>query len=432
MRYREVLKEIVAAFREDCKELFEEVQAATEGKVLEEVEPKVRRQAVVRFAQVLKAALTYRHESNRGGGRPACTCGARMRMAYWQTKTAVTMVGEMEFERRYYYCDRCRQSRVPFDEEVGLERRSYSVGARRLISRCGSAHSFEEASEELKELAGLRVSPETVRRVTEEVARAVQTVQESGVLCGEESALNFKVRGGRSRAYISADGTSVNTEAGWREVKLGMFYSEDKSQRHYVATLGSSETFGGMLREHGEAVGALRAAQRITIGDGADWIWTQMAIQFPGATEVVDYYHLSEQVWSCGRVMYEEGDPRGLHWVRGRLGQVMTHGPGALLASLRHWRRRTGGAKRQAVEGLTGYVRKRRHRLRYPDFRRAGIDIGSGPMESGCKNVVGRRLKGSGMRWQTRNAEAMARLRAITASTGGWEAFWPRCRTPTS
>ena len=42
------------------------------------------------------------------------------------------------------------------------------------------------------------------------------------------------------------------------------------------------------------------------------------------------------------------------------------------------------------------------------------MDIGSGPVESACRHVVGKRLKGGGMRWRTGNAEVMLRLRALT------------------
>jgi hypothetical protein len=176
MRYREVAQEMVAAFRVDCKEIFEKVKGAPEGAVLETVEFEVRRRAFTMYARLLERALRHRHESRPSGRAPQCPCGRRMRMAHRQGKTVVTVLGEMDFRRRYYSCDGCGQSRVPFDEEVGLDRSSYSTGARRLISRCGSAHSFEEARRALAELAGLRVSTETVRQVTEQVAHEVEAV----------------------------------------------------------------------------------------------------------------------------------------------------------------------------------------------------------------------------------------------------------------
>jgi hypothetical protein len=50
-------------------------------------------------------------------------------------------------------------------------------------------------------------------------------------------------------------------------------------------------------------------------------------------------------------------------------------------------------------------------RTDYPDYRRQGWDIGSGPTESACK-VVGARLKQSRMRWLEAGA-ATARRRSL-------------------
>jgi hypothetical protein len=36
-------------------------------------------------------------------------------------------------------------------------------------------------------------------------------------------------------------------------------------------------------------------------------------------------------------------------------------------------------------------------RMRYPEFRRQGLFVGTGVMEAGCKTVIGSRLKQSGM-----------------------------------
>ena len=55
----------------------------------------------------------------------------------------------------------------------------------------------------------------------------------------------------------------------------------------------------------------------------------------------------------------------------------------------------------------------RRDKMRYPEFLARGLDIGSGPIESACKNVIARRLKGPGMRWTRANANAMAALRCL-------------------
>jgi hypothetical protein len=45
------------------------------------------------------------------------------------------------------------------------------------------------------------------------------------------------------------------------------------------------------------------------------------------------------------------------------------------------------------------YFRNQVHRMDYPRYLAHGWQIGSGPVESACKTVVGQRLKGAGMRW---------------------------------
>jgi len=55
--------------------------------------------------------------------------------------------------------------------------------------------------------------------------------------------------------------------------------------------------------------------------------------------------------------------------------------------------------------------------MQYPRYRKAGLMIGSGPVEAACKVVVGARLKQAGMRWSVTGADAV--LAARTAVLGG-------------
>jgi len=45
-----------------------------------------------------------------------------------------------------------------------------------------------------------------------------------------------------------------------------------------------------------------------------------------------------------------------------------------------------------------------------------GLMIGSGPVESACKVVVGQRLKQAGMRWTREGADAILALRTAVLS----------------
>src|SRR5579864_7880654 len=68
--------------------------------------------------------------------------------------------------------------------------------------------------------------------------------------------------------------------------------------------------------------------------------------------------------------------------------------------------------------------------MEYPEYRAKGWQIGSGPVESACKTVVGQRLKLAGMRWGEDGTDALCHLRALFQSEHGpWDAFWRRQAT---
>jgi Polysaccharide biosynthesis protein len=83
-------------------------------------------------------------------------------------------------------------------------------------------------------------------------------------------------------------------------------------------------------------------------------------------------------------------------------------------AAVRHYP--LAGAKKDEVEKELGYFLNNAPRMRYRWFRSRGLFVGSGVVESGCKAVIGQRLKMSGMRWALPGADAIATLRCQHAS----------------
>lgn len=63
--------------------------------------------------------------------------------------------------------------------------------------------------------------------------------------------------------------------------------------------------------------------------------------------------------------------------------------------------------------------------MRYPKFHQQGFCTSTGVVESGCKVVIGTRLKRSGMRWRVKGANAIIALRCSKFS-GRFEGFWER------
>ena len=59
-------------------------------------------------------------------------------------------------------------------------------------------------------------------------------------------------------------------------------------------------------------------------------------------------------------------------------------------------------------------------RLKYPTFRKLGLPLGSGAIESSIRRVVNMRLKGNAIYWREENAEAMLQIRALVL-TNRWD-----------
>ena len=73
------------------------------------------------------------------------------------------------------------------------------------------------------------------------------------------------------------------------------------------------------------------------------------------------------------------------------------------------------------------YFERNAQRMRYPEFQRQKLFVGSGVVEAGCKTIIGSRLKQSGMFWTVRGANAILALRCYRLS-GKFEDYWENRR----
>ena len=76
--------------------------------------------------------------------------------------------------------------------------------------------------------------------------------------------------------------------------------------------------------------------------------------------------------------------------------------------------------RKKALHRACNYLRSRSRHMRYAEFRRLRLPIGSGVTEAACKTVFTQRLKLSGMGWEHPGAQAVLDLRVIQLS-GIWD-----------
>ena len=156
--------------------------------------------------------------------------------------------------------------------------------------------------------------------------------------------------------------------------------------------------------------------------DGAEGLANMGRLCFPGAIQIVDFYHALEH---AGKVLaallgsreHPDYKKRLGRWARRLLHDKVEQ----LIAQARQ--ECVGEAQAQAVEKELGYFVNNVQRMQYGTFRRQGFFIGSGVIEAGCKTVIGSRCKQSGMFWGEPGAENVPALRCIQSSRRLGE-FW--------
>lgn len=340
--------------------------------------------------------------------------------------------------RDWYFCRSCGTGFSPLDTMLGLDQVGHKMTpemAAKLAFAGQMAPSFETAQQSLHYLAGLEVSAFLIRQVTEETGAKVhreQTEDAAQAMARPEDVapLLLPHQQKPGTLYIMTDGSQVNTrEPGrdgstWKEMKLGLVYSDDHVLTHqggqstlvekeYVTKLGGVEDFKPLLFAAAARGGYGTYERTVVIGDGAHWIWNACDELFPDAIQVLDYYHLRENVYKYGHYLYPFQDTRRTAWAETVIGYIEK---GDLDAALKCIPDLDKGSLPAGTPNLTGYLLNNRNRLNYNELQEKGIKIGSGAVESGNKKVIQQRMKQSGMRWNVPTGQSIASLRAKNAS----------------
>jgi hypothetical protein len=222
-------------------------------------------------------------------------------------------------------------------------------------------------------------------------------------------------------------------KAQWREPKLLILFEMDEQGRMKAGTRSWIDaTFRGpdeameLLAFHLHRLGASQAKVVAFVSDGAPWIWERLewvqrrvGLSAAQTARVLDWCHAVHHVSLALEALgLAEDERRRLfkkmrRWLRrGWCGWVLR-----TLQSLGE-KRSWPAALAQPFEYLSKHVAA--GHMDYGQFRRRGLPVGSGAVESAIRRVINLRLKGPGLMWHEENAEGALMLRAA-AVTDRWE-----------
>jgi hypothetical protein len=317
-----------------------------------------------------------------------------------------------------------------------------------MLAAVGQDAPFEHGREQIKLLAGLSVTTKAVERTAEAIGVDIATRQQKETNRARQLDLPIPIGPSIPVLYVELDGTGVpmvraETEdhpgkidgqpAHTREVKLGCVFTQtswdqegfairDPDSTTYTGAIETAEEFGKRLYAEAWKRGWSRAQKKVILGDGAEWIWNLADLHFPGAIQIVDLFHARQHLWDMARLLYPGQDAHQRQW-------ILRHQPKLDDGKIEKLVRYLGSLETswpdlaETIRKTAAYFLRNAQRMRYPEFRRQHLFVGSGVIEAGCKTVIGSRLKQSGMFWTVRGANAIIALRCCRLS-GRFEDYW--------
>src|SRR5205823_12451246 len=172
----------------------------------------------------------------------------------------------------------------------------------------------------------------------------------------------------------------------------------------YTGAVETAEEFGKRIYLEAWNRGWSRAPKKVVMGDGAEWIWNLAAEHFPGAIQIVDLYHARQHLWELARRLYPNEEGRQKAWMKVHQKRLLDKGKIEKLVGVLGAIESGHPEVAEKLRTEADYFERNAERMRYPQFRRQHLFVGSGVIEAGCKAVIASRFKRSGMFWSLRGA----------------------------
>jgi hypothetical protein len=372
-----------------------------------------------RLGQDVQRDLTerlVREEMEREDGNPtACPCGGVARFRGRYAQQIVTAAGRLRVRRAYFHCAACGKGRCPADARLGLGPANTTPTAQARLAVLSALVPYTQVNDLLAQLGlPLALDIKSTERVAQGVGTRLQTKTQRPPF-------------GRARRAVALalDGVMLPTWNGHKETRCAVIYEPDWEagrtpaaeaglRKEYFATTGSRES---LVR-----AACARAVARCgpsgvlaVLGDASalDWVALRPLLegQVAAWVEILDFYHVTERLALIATTMHPKDPAAAAGWRTLMKQELLDWGPRKLLEGLRAWAPQEAAAQEVRREQL-GYFEGQQERMRYPEYLRRGMPIGSGAVEGACKHVVSDRFKGGGMRWKLPTAEPVLHLRA--------------------
>lgn len=411
-----------------------------------DIENEIRKQLLELGKQTLSMVLS------QADGVPEreipCQCGGTLYYQRRRRAQVLSVFDRVEYKRNYYAGCECGKGKAPLDDKLGLRPNQVTSGLASLLGMAGIEMAFDYSSSWLSSYLLFEVSENTIRKETQRYGE-LQSKQEGEWIHNSQDPayLQERLRTEKDRpkrVYGSIDGAKVRIEERsddekddekWREMKMCCWYQVDPvkesrySKRHhqkkaighqalrardirYFCDIAEVDDFDPLFWATACHIKADLANEVVFVCDGAKWIWRLIERYFPHAFQILDWYHAEERLEKVANDIFNPHQASTwLDEIRSEMWEGNTQFVISACDNL--------STKSEIAAKAATYFRNNAHRMHYDRYRKLGYMIGSGTIESGCKQIVTHRLKRSGAQWNVEGAILTAKARAAFLSD-----FW--------
>jgi hypothetical protein len=419
---------------------------------------------ILRQTQGLERSLLEEAAQKKADQAPlVCpVCGGKLsRVTHGHERSYQTRFGMVTIRRARGWCRRCKCWRFPADHLLGLaETGSCSPGVQEMAALVASKLPVAEASAVIERLTGVKLPRATLDREARrqgnraEGKRQEMDQQMSQGAGAEQLLPDLRVQGAREpfTLVIELDAWNIrerNDEQWgrteelrktgeepqwWHWVYGGTCFRlsqrvEKPGGRSQILSRGTVMTRGGtdVLKQQlwAEAMrhGLAQAQDVLVIADAAVWIWNVAEDRFAGARQRLDPWHALQHLWAVAHALHPEDEAAAAAWLKPLKDKLLESQAAEVIGELDSVLMRLRGSRRKAVQAERNYLQNNRERLDYKGAKERGEPLGSGAMESTCKQYQGR-FHRSGQFWTTAGDEALMCLETFWRN-GRWSLIFP-------
>jgi hypothetical protein len=427
------IAELGQEFGEYVLQLTSELLYKKQDSSLSEMERQTRAM-LLKLGQFLLKAWLAMQEEQYPPETIGCACGGQAEYQFKREGTLLSIVGQVRYRRSYYLCPACHKGSYPLDDKLGLRPGEMSAELESLAGMTGVQLTFGKGSDLFEALTLISLSDHSLAKASQAIGTEVQAQEQEWIAQSRDEAWlqeQDRLAEQPQRLYGALDAAKVHVrgdkEHPWRDIKVGAWFSttaeppqtpdEDWEIRatdiSYYCDILQAQQFGHLVWATGCQRQAQLAQELIFLGDGAEWIWNLVEEYYPEAVQIVDWFHATEYIAPVAKLAFSKEEQRQA-WIENVRTWLWTGNLEAVIQTFEQLttHHRAGEEARKAAT----YFTNNRHRMNYPEYRAQGYQIGSGTIESGCKQIVTQRLKVAGAIWELDNAVTVAKARAALLS----------------